>query len=407
MMSLQYFTPISGLIGGSLIGLSAATLLLFNGDILGASGLMSSFVVAPVKTLTDPSQQWKLSFLAAFALTTRVYITMIDPDALKDQRLGYGESTMPIASPLAFIVGGFLVGFGTKLGNGCTTGHGICGLARLSKRSLVAVLSFMATGVISASACSVTCPFYPYFRASYESVVNSLPTNTTITIGTVIASLAAGSAISGFLRKSPSPNATKTEQDEYTNNRRKIIPSIFSAAFFAIGLVTSGMTISSKIYGFLNVKGISAGTWDPTLACVMGGGLVVSFLSYQLVKGFNVFKVRNVTLVVLIMLNHFERVSNPAFSKLQNDKALECPLAQKKDGGKFNVTTSKVIDTKLFIGEAMFGLGWGIAGLCPGPAMFLAVAGYQNVLMRWWPSFFVGAFLAEKVKNIGKDSSSK
>mmetsp|Transcript_2763 Transcript_2763/g.4205 ORF Transcript_2763/g.4205 Transcript_2763/m.4205 type:complete len:382 (-) Transcript_2763:143-1288(-) len=379
MMSLQYFTPISGLIGGSLIGLSAATLLLFNGDILGASGLMSSFVVAPVKTLTDPSQQWKLSFLAAFALTTRVYITMIDPDALKDQRLGYGESTVPIASPLAFIVGGFLVGFGTKLGNGCTTGHGICGLARLSKRSLVAVLSFMATGVISASACSVTCPFYPYFRASYESVVNSLPTNTTITIGTVIASLAAGSAISGFLRKSPSPNATKTEQDEYTNNRRKIIPSIFSAAFFAIGLVTSGMTISSKIYGFLNVKGISAGTWDPTLACVMGGGLVVSFLSYQLVKGFNVFK---------------------------NDKALECPLTQKKDGGKFSVTTSKVIDTKLFIGEAMFGLGWGIAGLCPGPAMFLAVAGYQNVLMRWWPSFFVGAFLAEKVKNIGKDSSS-
>jgi len=93
---------------------------------------------------------------------------------------------------------------------------------------------------------------------------------------------------------------------------------------------------------------------------------------------------------------------------LQNDKALECPLTQKKDGGKFSVTTSKVIDTKLFIGEAMFGLGWGIAGLCPGPAMFLAVAGYQNVLMRWWPSFFVGAFLAEKVKDIqtGKDSSS-
>ena len=60
-------------------------------------------------------------------------------------------------------------------------------------------------------------------------------------------------------------------------------------------------------------------------------------------------------------------------------------------------------------GGAMFGLGWGIAGLCPGPAMFLAVAGYQNVLMRWWPSFFVGAFLAEKVKNIqiGNSSSSK
>ena len=125
-MSLQYFTPVSGLIGGSLIGLSAATLLLFNGDILGASGLMSSFVVAPVKTLTDPSQQWKLSFLAAFALTTRIYVTCIDPDALTDQRLGYGDSTVPIVSPLGFVIGGFLVGFGTRLGNGCTTGHGEC-----------------------------------------------------------------------------------------------------------------------------------------------------------------------------------------------------------------------------------------------------------------------------------------
>lgn len=124
-MSLQYFTPISGLIGGSLIGLSAATLLLFNGDILGASGLMSSFVVAPVKTLTDPAQQLKLSFLAAFALTARVYVTLIDPDALTYQRLGYGDAIMPIVSPLGCIVGGFLVGFGTRLGNGCTTGHGI------------------------------------------------------------------------------------------------------------------------------------------------------------------------------------------------------------------------------------------------------------------------------------------
>lgn len=298
-MSLQYFTPISGLIGGSLIGLSAATLLLFNGDVLGASGLMSSFVVAPVKTLTDPSQQWKLSFLAAFALTTRVYVTMIDPDALTDQRLGYGDSTVPIVSPLAFVIGGFLVGFGTRLGNGCTTGHGICGLARLSSRSLAAVLTFMAAGVMSASACSVTCPFHPYLRASFESVANNLPTNATITVGTVIASLAAGSALSGFLKKSPSPNATKSEQDDFTNNRLKIIPSIVSAALFAVGLVTSQMTVSSKIYGFLNVKGIAAGTWDPTLACVMGGGLVVSFLSYQLVKGFDVFKVR-----VVLFLHH-------------------------------------------------------------------------------------------------------
>jgi uncharacterized membrane protein YedE/YeeE len=120
-MSLSSFTPASGLLGGSLIGLSAATLLLFNGDILGASGLAASFVVAPRATLTNPKHQWKLCFVAAFALTTRLYVTFIDPDALKDERLGYSPS-IPIVSPLGFVVGGFLVGFGTRLGNGCTTG---------------------------------------------------------------------------------------------------------------------------------------------------------------------------------------------------------------------------------------------------------------------------------------------
>jgi len=160
---MSLFTPVTGLIGGSLIGLSAATLLLFNGDILGASGLMSSFVVNPKKTLIDPSQQWKLAFLAAFCLMTRVYVTMIDSNALTDERLGY-TSGLPIVSPMGFILGGFCVGFGTRLGNGCTTGHGICGMARLSKRSLVGVLTFMATGVLSATSCSKTCPLHPFLR---------------------------------------------------------------------------------------------------------------------------------------------------------------------------------------------------------------------------------------------------
>lgn len=94
-MSVNYFTPVSGLIGGSLIGLAAGTLLIFNGDILGASGLMSSFVVAPKKTLTDPSQHWKLAFIAAFSLAARV---LIDRDALKDERQD-SSFGLPIVSP--------------------------------------------------------------------------------------------------------------------------------------------------------------------------------------------------------------------------------------------------------------------------------------------------------------------
>ena len=91
-----------------------------------------------------------ISYLAQYILMT-TYYTYISYTICTYHRLG-------------FILGGFCVGFGTRLGNGCTTGHGICGLARLSTRSLVGVLTFMATGVLSATGCSKTCPFHPWLR---------------------------------------------------------------------------------------------------------------------------------------------------------------------------------------------------------------------------------------------------
>ena len=119
---MSAFTPVSGLLGGSLIGLSAATLLLFSGDILGASGIVSSFVLTPRKTVTESSQQWKLSFMAAFLLSVKAYVTYIDGDALVDASLG-ANPKISIVSPLGYIVSGFLVGFGTRMGNGCTSGQ--------------------------------------------------------------------------------------------------------------------------------------------------------------------------------------------------------------------------------------------------------------------------------------------
>lgn len=164
---------------------------------------------------------------------------------------------------------------------------------------------------------------------SYDSIAKYLPTETTITIGTVIASLLGAAALPGLLRKAP-VNAATVEKDEHTNNKRKIIPAILSGAFFSVGLVVSQMSIPSKIYGFLNVGLMKKGTWDPTLMCVMGGGLIVSFISYQWVKGFNAFKVCDnmVTLSVislkynilnyqLLLLNRMPRHLNVLLVKSQ------------------------------------------------------------------------------------------
>ena len=91
-----------------------------NGDVLGTSGLMSSFVVSPRATLTSTGQQWKLWFVLALFGATRVYL-LIDPTALDDART-WTDPAVPVVSSAGYLLGGFLVGFGTRLGNGCTMG---------------------------------------------------------------------------------------------------------------------------------------------------------------------------------------------------------------------------------------------------------------------------------------------
>ena len=145
-LSFSNFTPASGLLGGSLIGLSAATLLLCNSNVLAASSLVSAVAAAPRAALAEPAR-WRVAFLAAFGLTTAAYVALIDPVA------GAGGGA-PRASPAGAALAGLLVGFGTTLGSGCTSGHGICGVARGSVRSLAAGATFMATGALAASGLS-------------------------------------------------------------------------------------------------------------------------------------------------------------------------------------------------------------------------------------------------------------
>ena len=125
------FTPVSALIGGAFIGLSAVLLMLLNGRIAGISGILGN--------LLRPQQgewQWRLAFVAGLAVAPLLLSSASQVSAAVDIAAGWP----------ALVVGGLLVGFGTRMGGGCTSGHGVCGLARFSPRSLVATLVFMAAG---------------------------------------------------------------------------------------------------------------------------------------------------------------------------------------------------------------------------------------------------------------------
>lgn len=128
------FTPISALVGGLLIGASAALLLLLNGRIAGISGIVAGLVQSDRREIA-----WRAAFLGGVLLAPFVYVFF-----------GGSLPRVSISSSAGLIVvAGLLVGFGTRLGSGCTSGHGVCGISRGSPRSLVATGIFMITAVVT------------------------------------------------------------------------------------------------------------------------------------------------------------------------------------------------------------------------------------------------------------------
>lgn len=131
-MVIENFTPGSALFGGLLIGLAAVLLLALNGRIAGISSIAGG--------LLRPAPDdvgWRITFIAGLVLGAGLY--------------GWtaGVPVVIEASLPALLVGGLLVGFGTQLGSGCTSGHGVCGIARLSRRSILATITFMASAIVT------------------------------------------------------------------------------------------------------------------------------------------------------------------------------------------------------------------------------------------------------------------
>ena len=129
------FTPSTSFIGGLLIGLAASVLVIFRGKIAGISGIVGALM----ETQNTPPghHSWRVLFLIGLISSSFVY-----------QFFAPLPETIISASLSKLIIAGLLVGFGTRMGAGCTSGHGVCGLSRLSLRSLVATLSFMFSGFV-------------------------------------------------------------------------------------------------------------------------------------------------------------------------------------------------------------------------------------------------------------------
>ena len=129
----NHFTPWASLIGGLLLGVASAVFILINGRILGISGILGGLLPPKVGDIS-----WRVAFLLGMLAAPTVFMTLAPAGLASEPRIDAGFWTV--------IAAGLLVGIGTRYASGCTSGHGVCGLSRLSPRSLVATLSFMGAG---------------------------------------------------------------------------------------------------------------------------------------------------------------------------------------------------------------------------------------------------------------------
>lgn len=418
--SFSYFTPLRGVIGGICIGLAASILLLGNGSIFGCSGITSSLYLHPLKTTFEQSQKWKLVFMASFFFASSVLSIPYSENFsfVNDPRL-FSDEFIPLPSIAAYIIGGFGVGFGTCLGSGCTTGHGVCGMARLSKRSIAAVITFMLVACITAMVTGPNTSFahaFNWLRTPLKQPIFS--PRQLVWLGWIFSGVLSFWTIYALVQKargaseeeltpedetknygaassnkiavpngsaedqSDSMSATNTPSDDFKANDPPVVLqnnetspkqwktygfAVLSAILFSVGLAVSGMNLQSKNFGFLNLTLIPSGAWDPTLLTVMAAAVVTSWISYQFVSGYNM---------------------------LPFTKTIDRPLAC----GQFDIPSRTAIDWPLITGAVWFGIGWGVVGCCPGPGLFLVAAGIQPVVYCYLPAYIVGCFIANFIK---------
>ncbi|KAF8601157.1 hypothetical protein BDV93DRAFT_558648 [Ceratobasidium sp. AG-I] len=374
------FTPIHTLIGAAMMGVSASHLLVLNGGVLGISGfahrttLWLGYTFRKHLGLTHtPSEKFlspeddpdpeHLALLSLVGLVAGGLVLGLNHSRLEDEVHAqlldvYASNQITWTQIAGLALAGLLVGFGSKLSNGCTSGHMLCGVSRLAPRSLVASGIFVSVGIATHLLLGNLEPFA--FDLTPERHLDHPSWRIILLLQIPILVYHYGSAfVSGLAGQ---------------RNARRLVA--FSTSFhFALGLALSGMLRPSKILGFMNLTptSIRNGTWDPSLLLVLVGGVLPQLIFWH------------------VTLREYVRSSDthPVFA---SSWSVPMPGPGWADG----------ITTRLVVGAVLFGVGWGMCGICPGPAVVLIGAGLGGevpaIVWRritvWAIGFVVGGVLA-------------
>ncbi|KAF3935508.1 hypothetical protein ABW19_dt0200764 [Dactylella cylindrospora] len=338
--SFPAFTPIHSLAGGLMLASSVIGLLRLTGKVLGISG----FIHTTVKNLIGRSPKSndikeKTSRTIAAALTGGLIVGGFILRSLRTKLEGnlgiqlfddvQADST---SRTLLFALSGIAVGLGTKLGSGCTSGHFLCGLSRLSPRSIVATATFFSISVITHLATTSA-------ELPVTAHPSSLPTATALLL------LQLPFIMYGVVVPLLARNVSDPERKAAIFDYAAAATAFSIGVHFTFGLGLSGMLRPSKVLGFLSLSPtrISNGSWDPSLAMIAIGG-------------------------ILPAAAHWFLRAKPKIEAAKVDTSEENQPTLVPNCG-WSVPTSKQITSRLVVGAGIFGIGWGLTGLCPGPVL--------------------------------------
>ena len=335
----------AAVLGGAVLGTVAMTKLRTNGTVLGISGIVGGLVKPGARAAPDAPE--RAAFLVGL-LSAGAALASVLPRALGAPDLASAWSP---ASVLRLCAAGFFVGLGTARGNGCTSGHGIMGNARLALRSFTATCTFMACGAATASLAQTAAwrsflaappaaasvlfagafpPAAPASAAAALALAAGFGTVVALSLAALLPKKASSSSATSAGDKAA---AVATEKAAGAPARRAVAGA--SGLFFGLALGLAGMVDPVRVAGFLDLSG-GVGRWDPTLGLVMAGALGLAAPTF--------------------------RAWAPG--------GIDAPHAPPHAATSYGLPSRQARpDFQLVSGAALFGCGWGLAGVCPGPAL--------------------------------------
>jgi hypothetical protein len=337
-----------------------------------------------------------------------------------------------VVSTYGYLFSGLFVGFGTRLGNGCTSGHGICGMARLSVRSITAVMTFMMTAFAVAA---ITAPDNKTFAkgTAWLRTNDGAPDfyNPAWGIGVtcIVAVLPTLVALFNLFHRKPENDAEEPVETKGAPSNLNTTKSNDPSSCEAMDITDLEKNHKSSSVGSHTSQETSQDhplapssnncaleepqkSRDAVLKLFSGGlsgllfalGLAVSgMVQPAKVLGFlnlYLFAEGSYDPTLLTVMISGCAVSFFAYQFVEGHAFFVNRFTRSKPilTSSFSVPCNMTIDWKLLVGAVCFGTGWALSGLCPGPAMFLAASGTKPVIFYYWPLFIVGSYTANVVK---------